>query len=237
MSHHGIRVFLTAEHPCGYFRERRAQDLLLDPHDKRVPLLYGQALEHGFRRSGTHVYRPRCPGCRACQPLRVDVRAFAPSRGQRRCLRRNADIGDIQPLERAGEEHFALYQRYVRSRHPGGGMDQGGRHDFDAFVSARWSPTVFAELRRRGQLVAVAVTDLLEDGLSAVYTFFDPDLAERSLGTLAILRQIEWARRSGRRWLYLGFFIAGHPKMDYKRRFGPSQVLVDGEWREAVIDG
>lgn len=231
MSDHGIRLFLTAEHPCGYFPERQAQDLLLDPHDPRVPQLYGQALALGFRRSGGHVYRPRCPSCAACQPLRLDVRRFRPDRSQRRCLRDNADISELRPMRAASDEHFALYQRYVRTRHKGGGMDCGGRFDFDAFVSAPWSPTRFAELRQGDRLVAVAVTDALPDALSAVYTFFDPDLSERGLGTLAILRQIEWARASGRHWLYLGFFIEGHPKMHYKARFKPAECLVDGAWR------
>lgn len=237
MSDHGIRLFLTAEHPCGYFPERRARDLLLDPHDTRVPQLYDQALAMGFRRSGGHVYRPRCPDCSACLPLRLDVRRFVARRSQRRCLRDNLDVQGLDPQDRASDEHFALYQRYVRQRHPGGGMDGGGRFDFDAFIRAPWSPTRLAELRLDGRLVAVAVTDVLPDALSAVYTFYDPDLEERGLGTLAILRQIEWAQRSGRRWLYLGFLIRGHPKMQYKSRFGPAEVLLDGIWRPLDADG
>ena len=236
MSDHGIRLFLTADHPCGYFPERRARDLLLDPHDPRVPIVYGQALDMGFRRSGAHIYRPRCPECQACQPLRIDVARFAPNRSQRRCLRRNADIGPLTISERPGDAHFALYQRYVRHRHPDGGMDRGNRFDFDSFIRAEWSPTRFAELHLDGQLVAVAVTDLLEAGLSAVYTFFDPALETRGLGTLAILRQIEWARASRRRWLYLGFFIAGHPKMHYKCRFAPAEVLRDGSWQPLTLE-
>jgi arginine-tRNA-protein transferase len=171
MSDHGIRLFLTAEHPCGYFPDRQAKDLLLDPHDSRVPQLYTQALGLGFRRSGGHVYRPRCRTCEACQPLRLDVLRFRPDRSQRRCLRRNADISALLPRAQAGDEHYALYRRYVRQRHPGGGMDAGDRFDFDAFVSADWSPTQFAELRLDKRLVAVAVTDVLADSLSAVYTF------------------------------------------------------------------
>jgi arginine-tRNA-protein transferase len=231
MSDHGIRLFLTAEHPCGYFPDRQAKDLLLDPHDSRVPQLYTQALGLGFRRSGGHVYRPRCRTCEACQPLRLDVLRFRPDRSQRRCLRRNADISALLPRAQAGDEHYALYRRYVRQRHPGGGMDAGDRFDFDAFVSADWSPTQFAELRLDKRLVAVAVTDVLADSLSAVYTFFEPELAGRGLGTLAILRQLEWAQRSRRRWLYLGFYIEGHPKMDYKSRFRPAERLLDGRWQ------
>lgn len=232
MGDHGIRLFLTAEHPCGYFPTLQARDLLLDPHDLRVPQLYGQALALGFRRSGPHVYRPRCADCTACRPLRLEVARFLPSRSQRRCLRDNQDVGPLRPLTSVSDEHYALYRRYVRHRHAGGGMDAGDRFDFDSFVSADWSPTRFAELRLGQTLLAVAVTDALPDALSAVYTFFDPVQTRRGLGTLCILRQIEWAQRSGRRWLYLGFHIAGHPKMHYKSQFRPHEVLIDGQWQD-----
>jgi leucyl-tRNA---protein transferase len=234
MSDHSLRLFLTAEHPCGYFPGRPAQDLLLDPHDERVPQVYGQALAAGFRRSGSQVYRPHCPRCRACQPLRLEVPRFRPSRSQRRCLAANTDVDAGTAVAEVGDEHYALYRRYVARRHRDGGMDRGDRFDFDAFISAPWSPTRFLELRLGQRLVAVAVTDVLADALSAVYTFYDPDLAERSLGTLAILRQLRWAAERGARWLYLGFYIAGHPKMAYKARFGPAEVLHEGEWRAFV---
>lgn len=237
MSNPGIRLFLTADHPCGYFPERRARDLLLDPHDPRMPVAYDQALGMGFRRSGSHIYRPRCAECSACMPLRVDVQRFAPSRSQRRCAQRNDGIGPFRILAQPSDEHFALYQRYVRHRHRGGGMDRGDRFDFDSFISSAWSPTRFAELRLDDRLLAVAVTDLVTDGLSAVYTFFEPEEEPRGLGTLAILRQVEWARHSGRRWLYLGFFIDGHPKMHYKSHFAPAEVLRDGAWQALCATG
>jgi leucyl-tRNA---protein transferase len=237
MSDHSLRLFLTAEHPCGYFPDRAAQDLLLDPHDERVPRVYESALAAGFRRSGGQVYRPHCARCRACQPLRLEVAQFRASRSQRRCSAGNADIRSGEARPHSTDEHYALYRRYVASRHRGGGMDRGERFDFDAFVSADWSPTRFLELRLDEQLVAVAVTAVLVDGLSAVYTFYEPTLVDRGLGTLAILRQLDWARATGKRWLYLGFFIEDHPKMHYKRRFGPAQVLRDGEWRPLSLSG
>lgn len=229
----GLRVFHTGEHPCGYWPERTARDLVLDPSDERLPELYPLALRSGFRRSGDIVYRPHCRGCHACVPVRIDVAAFAPDRSQRRCLARNADVdARIVPAQRS-DEHLALYRRYLGARHRGGGMDEHGAVEFDQFLVGSWSQGRFLELRERGthRLLAVAVTDLAGDNaLSAVYTFFDPDEAKRSLGTLAILSQLEWARRDARAHLYLGYWIDGHRKMDYKRRFAAIETFDGREW-------
>lgn len=231
MSERSIRLFQTAPHPCGYFAGREASDVLLDPHADALPEIYPQALASGFRRSGGHVYRPRCPDCQACQPLRLPLAQFRPSRSQQRSARRNADLTLNTELRAPNDEQFALYQRYLAARHAGGGMDEGSRWDFEQFVRSPWSPTRFFELRLAQQLVAVAITDISTRALSAVYTFFDPDLAERSLGTAAILRQIAWGQATGREHLYLGFFIDGHAKMKYKAGFRPAELLVDGHWR------
>jgi arginine-tRNA-protein transferase len=123
-----------------------------------------------------------------------------------------------------------LYERYLRQRHPGGGMDEADASDFRRFLTAPWSPTLFLEMRLANRLVGVAVTDVCTNGLSAVYTFFDPDEHARSLGTFAILQQVALARRRGLPWVYLGFWIEGHPKMDYKRRFRPLQVRGTAGW-------
>lgn len=228
----GIRVFQTVEHACGYWPERSARDLVLDPADPALPGLYGSALALGFRRSGAHVYRPRCASCNACTPVRVPVDGFRPSRAQKRTLARNADLATSVRPARRDEASFDLYRRYVGARHAGGGMDDPSPADFDAFLRCDWSPTCFIELRAGDDLLAVAVTDVLGDSLSAVYTFYAPEHASRSLGTHAILAQVEYARRLGLRYLYLGFWLEGHPKMDYKRRFRPLEYL-DGEtWRE-----
>jgi leucyl-tRNA---protein transferase len=227
----GIRVFQTVEHACGYWPARSARDLVLDPADPALPGLYGAALAMGFRRSGAHVYRPNCANCRACTPVRLPVREFQPGRSQRRTLARNADLRTrVRPAAR-DDASFALYRRYVEARHAGGGMDDPTPTDFDAFLTCAWSPTCFLELHDADQLVAVAVTDVLGDGLSAVYTFFDPAQSARSLGTQAILAQVEYARRLGLDYLYLGFWLEGHPKMEYKRRFRPLEFLDGDQWR------
>jgi len=230
-----LRVFHTGDHACGYWPTRIARDLVLDPRDPRMPDLYPLALGWGFRRSGDIVYRPHCQGCRACVAVRIPIDAFVPNRSQRRCLARNTHVESRIVAAQRTEEQLALYQRYLRARHRGGGMDEHGGIEFDQFLIGSWSHGRFMELRERDEdghsrLLAVAITDVVGDALSAVYTFFDPDLPDRSLGTLALLRQIEWARRDQRSHLYLGYWIAGHDKMDYKRRFRPLEAFDGRRW-------
>lgn len=230
MGTHNLRLLKTLPHACGYFADREATHVVLDPRAPAPAAGYATALRLGFRRAGGQVYRPHCASCSACVPCRIDVTRFRPDRGQRRCLRRNADLELRVTAPGLTAERHALYRRYLRARHPGGGMDKAPESDFDGFLDVDWSPTRFLELRREGALLAVAVTDVCATGASAVYTFFDPDLSQRSLGTCAILRQIEWTRARGLRHLYLGYWIAGHPKMDYKRRFSGLELLDRRGW-------
>ncbi len=225
-----IRLFQTLPHACGYYADRVAQNLVIDPAAPNLDQIYPQALAHGFRRAGGHLYHPRCTGCRACTPCRVRVATFRPDRSQRRCRARNADLAMQVTAPGYSDERYALYRRYLQRRHPGGGMDQAEPDDFARFLDAPWSPTRFLELRLAGRLLAVAVTDVCDNALSAVYTFFDPDARGRGLGTYAILAQVAWARRLGLEHVYLGYWIAGHAKMDYKRRFRPLEVLGDAGW-------
>jgi arginyl-tRNA--protein-N-Asp/Glu arginylyltransferase len=163
-------------------------------------------------------------------PCRIDVENFQPDRSQRRCLKRNADIVISECIPGYNRERHVLYERYLQSRHAGGGMDDAEASDFRRFLTAPWSPTLFMELRAGERLLAVAVTDVCINATSAVYTFYDPDETTRSLGTFAILQQVALARRRGIPWLYLGFWIDGHPKMDYKRRFKPLQIRTPEGW-------
>lgn len=231
-----LRLFHTGEHPCGYWPERIARDLVFDPHDERMVKFYPQALQWGFRRSGDIVYRPHCPGCRACVAVRIPIEDFHPNRSQRRCLARNASVeARVLPAAR-DDERLALYCRYLRARHPDGGMDGHGAHEFEQFLVGSWANSRFLELREHGRLLAVAVTDIDALSMSAVYTFYDPDEAARGLGTLAILRQVEWAAREHRRHLYLGYWINGHDKMDYKRRFHPLERFNGRGWQPFDTD-
>ena len=225
-----VRLFQTLPHACGYFPERTAQNLVLDPASPHLPGLYDLGLQRGYRRAGGHVYQPQCVRCHACIPCRIAVQQFQPSRSQRRCARRNADVQVAITHAGLNDERFALYQRYLSSRHRDGGMDDAKPEDFSRFLYTDWSPTRFIELRLHGQLIAVAVTDFSPSGLSAVYTFFDPDQHERGLGNFAILSQIGIARAQQLPHLYLGFWIERHPKMDYKRHFHPLEVRRGGAW-------
>jgi leucyl-tRNA---protein transferase len=231
-----LRLYHTADHVCGYWPEQQARDLVLDPADPRLAQAYPLALGWGFRRSGRLIYRPHCRACADCIAVRVPVEAFRPDRSQRRCLARNADL-DVRIAPAARDDaHLELYRRYLAARHPGGGMDEHDAADFDQFLIGAWEQTRFLEIHERGDsgsstLLAVAVTDAVGDALSAVYTFYDPRVSERGLGTLAILEQIRWAQREGLRHLYLGYWIEGHRKMDYKRKFRPLEWYDGRSWR------
>ena len=226
-----VRLFQTLPQACGYWHGRTAVNLVLDPSLEGLAALYPQALAHGFRRAGPHLYRPNCPRCTACVACRIPLDAFRPDRSQRRCLSRNAALHWHDAEPGFNPERWALYQRYQRLRHPGGGMDEGTVEDFRDFLAATWSPTRFLELRDGTRLLAVAVTDVGSAALSAVYTWFDPAEAARGLGTLAILQQIGYGRAHGLQHLYLGYWIAGHPKMDYKCRFRPLEVMGQHGWQ------
>ncbi len=219
-------------HPCAYLDDRLARNIFPDPGKPVTNALYSQLIQHGFRRSGDHMYRPHCPACQACIPVRIDLSAFQANRTQRRCLRRNSDITlHIRPAI-FSEEHFELYVRYQKIRHPGAGMDNPTEQSYRQFLTSYWSDSAFVELRLKEKLVVVAVTDFVADAASAFYTFYDPEIPSRSLGTLAILKQIELARHQRLSWLYLGYWIEASSKMRYKNRFSGLQYL-QGQWQSA----
>lgn len=227
-----VKLFLTTEHICNYWPDRIARNLVFDPMSPALAEIYTQALNWGFRRSGDVIYRPRCNQCQLCTSVRIVVSDFQPDKTQRKCLRKNQDT-DIRIVAPANTpEYFDLYLRYQKSRHRDGGMDDHTAVEFEQFLIGQWVNSRFIEIRLKAsrQLIAVAVTDMTDDGLSAVYTFYDPDFAQRSLGTYAILQQIEWARRDQYRYLYLGYWIPQHPKMDYKRRFHALELYNGKEW-------
>ncbi len=226
-----IRLFLTQPHECGYYPERQARSLVLDPSSPHLAQAYPSAINLGFRRSSHQVYRPHCAGCTACTPTRIVVERFRPDRAQRRCAARNAGLGVSLEPAAFSQERFDLYARYLAARHGDSPMTDPTREDFENFLVGSWNRTVFIELREGTRLVAVAVTDVMPQGYSAMYTFYEPELSARGLGTYAILQQISQAERRGLPFVYLGYWIDGHPKMDYKRRFAGLQVLRDGTWQ------
>ena len=226
-----IKLFQTQPHPCGYYSDRVARSVVIDPSSPYLAQVYPDAIDRGFRRSCQQIYRPNCPSCNACTPSRIVVADFKPDRSQRRCLARNVDLNVSLAPARQSEEHFALYSHYLNSRHGDGPMANPNQQEFDDFLIGTWSDTLFLEIREDDRLLAVAVTDVLPQGLSAVYTFYTPDAPKRSLGTFAILQQIAAASQRGLPFVYLGYWLDGHPKMDYKRRFSGLEVLRDGRWQ------
>ncbi|WP_019021614.1 arginyltransferase [Thioalkalivibrio sp. ALE23] len=236
-----IRWYLTAPQPCPYITDgREMQSLLVDPEARLDAAGFGALLAEGFRRSGRFVYRHHCPACDACVPVRIPVAAFRPNRSQRRCLRANADLDiDYRAPPGAGDgrteadldEHMPLFLRYLRNRHAGGGMEQMNREEYAGMLTERSAPVELLEFRRAGQLLGVAITDRTPQGLSAMYTFYEPDLPARALGTFGILCQIEHARNLGLPHVYLGYWIPNAPRMDYKIRFRPAEGRRGGAWR------
>jgi arginine-tRNA-protein transferase len=231
MSSQNLNLYLTTEHECGYLPNRKATNLVPDPNVPMTMALYSQLIELGYRRSGSHTYRPHCKNCRECIPCRIPVNRYRPNRSQRRCLQRN--INCATQLVKAGfkQEHFRLYERYVNARHAHGTMANPLPEDYSQFLYSDWSNTFFIDIRQNGELLAVAVCDLVNSGLSAVYSFFEPDLPRRGLGTYCILKMIEQTRVMGLDYLYLGYLIHGSSKMKYKQYFQPLEALINNQWQ------
>ena len=228
-----LAFYASPPHDCGYLPERSAVTLFADPKAAMDPTIYSALAEQGFRRSGSHVYRPHCPQCQACIAARLPVADFTPNRTQRRTFNPAAAEPPLSTHSIGAEfraEHFALYQKYIATRHAGGGMDDSNPERYLEFLTCDWAQTEFVEFRQRQRLVAVAVTDVLSHGLSSVYTFFDPELANLSLGRYALLWQIAETRRRGLPWLFLGYWIGHCQKMAYKQEYRPIELLLDGHW-------
>ena len=228
-----ISFYATPDHDCPYLDGRRAVTLFADPYAQLNTQVYSKLAQYGFRRSGRHIYRPACPSCSSCIPTRIPVTEFKPNRNQRRTRQRNQDISVQTTQAIYNEEQHQLYMKYISARHPGGGMDVPEPDKYMDFLVADWTETEFVEFRLADKLVALAVIDLFENGMSAVYTFYDPELDRRSLGTLAILWQIDACQKRGLQWLYLGYWIPGCQKMQYKNLFKPMQHFHNGVWRIA----
>ena len=230
-------LYLSMPHPCSYLPGRMSTIMFVDPQSRIDNALYTNFVQHGFRRSGELIYRPYCRECNACVPVRVPVNEFQLNRTQKRVWRRNQDVAVEARPPVFDPEHFALYERYQAARHPGSSMDDPDPERYHSFFFSRQVKTVLYELRltpvsgaEPGRLLGVAVVDVLRDALSAMYTFFEPDLRARGLGVYTILWQIAEARRLGLSWLYLGYWIEECHKMAYKIHYQPLEALDKGKW-------
>lgn len=227
-----LGFYATPPHNCNYLPEQEAVTLFADPHFPKNTRLYSALADCGFRRSGEHLYIPHCSSCTRCIPVRIPVNEFSPSRNQRRTIKRNGVLKINRFPAEYDPEHFSLYQRYLTTRHPGGGMDSPTMENYKEFLIASWTNTYFYEMRFKDKLVCVAVVDYMDNALSAVYTFYDPDYARYSPGKYAILFEIEEARRLGKHWLYLGYWIEGCNKMEYKSEYRPMEYYINNEWKK-----
>ncbi|PCJ36600.1 MAG: arginyltransferase [Cellvibrionales bacterium] len=227
---HKIQLYLTEAHPCSYLEDKQATTAFVDPKHPLDTATYSHLSTMGFRRSGQYIYAPRCASCKSCIPVRVPVSGFKPTRSQKRCLKRNLDISANIEANIDPDEHYALYQKYIDTRHSDGDMYPATLTQYRDFIGKPWECTRFIEFRLDGKLIACAVSDWLDDGLSAIYTYYDPDLSARSLGTLAILRQIQMAQEQEFDYLYLGYWIRDSVKMAYKSKFRPAELYIENRW-------
>lgn len=225
--------FSTEPQTCSYLPDREAVMLFADPNKAIDTETYGRLIDYGFRRSGDNVYRPHCRGCNACVPVRIPVDEFVPDRAQRRASARNRDLAVSFGHSEFREEHVSLYHAYQRARHDGAASLRDARDQL-AFLRSRFIRTSWAEFREQGRLVMVSVVDELPQGLSAVYTFYDPTQTRRSLGVHGVLALVDECRRRKLPWLYLGYWIKECDKMSYKDRFRPLQAYLGGRWQ--VLD-
>lgn len=215
---------------CGYLPGEQSNSVFLDtdtPPDWRQ---YSNLSRLGFRRSGNHFYRPHCPFCNACTPCRVNVRHFEWKRRFKRVLSKNNDLKSqfVRPV--VDQEHYALYERYISERHSDGEMYPASESQFRDFIARDTGYSWFLDIRAGDRLVATSLIDILDDGLSAIYTFFDPDEDARGLGTYAVLQQVIRAREQKLPFLYLGYWISEHRKMGYKSIYQPLEIFLHDQW-------
>jgi arginine-tRNA-protein transferase len=227
--------YTTAPMPCPYLAGRTERKVVTELTGTESEALHDRLSRAGFRRSHNIAYSPVCPGCQACIPIRIVCDRFQPDRTQRRVARDNADLTAHEAGARATAEQFNLFQRYQQARHNDGDMASMGFYDYRAMIEDTPITTHVVEFRdTEGRLVAACLTDRLSDGLSAVYSFYDPELERRSLGTYAVLWLVRHALELGLPYVYLGYWVPQSRKMAYKARFRPSEILTGGHWRELL---
>ena len=229
-AHNPIKLFETVIDECPYLEDRQSASILVDPDHGVDQNLFALLSRSGFRRSGEMLYSPKCPNCKACVSVRIPAAEFKASRGQKRVWRKNADIKVSIEDVSFKDEHFQLYMKYQHSRHPESSMCDEDPKKYISFIQSQFSRSKFLCLTIDDVLIGISVIDQFQGGLSAVYTFFDPEYSQRSIGTYAVLYLVKLARLRNIPFVYLGYWIEQTSKMSYKSKFKPLQGYVDRKW-------
>ena len=230
--HKGLKFFATQPHECSYLPGQQATTLFMDPDMTVDQSLYSNLAELGFRRSGRHIYRPHCGSCQACIPMRIPVQTFRMRRTQRKTWKKNSDLEVLAQPADFTDEYYDLYQLYINQCHSDGDMYPPSVEQFSSFLGDSPEFCRFFEFRLDGTLVAVSVVDILESGLSAIYTFYHPDYSKRSLGRYCVLWLINYARQRNIDYLHLGYWIRNCRKMSYKTEYRPAQLYIHQSWTD-----
>ena len=225
-----LRFFTSPAHQCSYLEEQTASTLFIDPKRDLNNSLYSNLSSLGFRRSGAYLYRPHCENCQQCIPLRIKCPQYPYSRSEKRVLKRNQDLKVTIVPASFRKEHYDVYSRYIVDRHIGGDMYPPSEEQFQGFLLSNWTNTQFAELRLDNKLIGCSVFDVLENGLSAVYTYFNAAYEYRSLGKFAVLWQIEQTLKYNFKHLYLGYWVSDCRKMSYKAQFHNIEAYIEENW-------
>ena len=228
-----LRLYQSTPYPCSYLPERTAHHLISDANNLLSPKLYSSLIDAGFRRAGERIHRPNCYHCDQCISLRIPVTQFVANKSQRRLIKKNDDLITKVITKPVYQNYYPLYEQYITSRHPESETMQNVEDTFHNFLFSRWSQTFAVEftLASINKLMCVAICDPLLQGWSAVYTFYNTEFINRSLGSYAILKQIELLQELGHAYLYLGYWVSECEKMNYKTRYKPCEGFIDEQWK------
>ena len=225
-----LKLGISKPFPCSYLSDKEEQLLVVVDEEVKSPDVYAFLVEKGFRRSGDQVYQPYCGSCKACQSIQIPTKSFKPSKSQKRNLKKNGDI-TVGISNSIKDSYYPLYENYINTIHKDGVMYPASEEQFDGFIRSQFYEQLFIELKLDKKLIGVAVVDKLSNGLSAIYTFYEPMLSRRGLGVFSILIEIKIAKELGLEYVYLGYQISACTKMNYKTKYKPYQLLVNNTWK------